>query len=98
MGTETVPDEGQDSEQNTRALQRKLVALNQEKQMMESQYTRLMSKGPLKTGEDRRSKLDLERGLEKIGQQIASLRREVRRAEGDSLNPKPVQDYSVLSR
>ena len=69
-----------------------------EKQMMESQYTRLLSKGALKTGEDRRSKLDLERGLEDVARRIASLRREVRRLEGDSLNPKPMQDYTVLDR
>jgi len=69
-----------------------------EKQMMESQYTRLLSKGALKTGEDRRSKLDLERGLEDVARQIASLRREVRRLEGGSLNPKPMQDYTVLER
>lgn len=66
--------------------------------MMESQYTRLLSKGPLKTGEDRRNKLDLERGLEDVARRIASLRREVRRLEGDSLNPKPMQDYTVLER
>jgi hypothetical protein len=75
-----------------------LVALNQEKQLMESQFTRLLSKGVLKTGEDRRAKLDLERGLENVGTQIASLRREVRKLEGGSLNPKATQDYRVLDR
>ena len=79
-------------------LQRQLVALNQEKQLMESQFTRLMSKGVLKTGEDRRTKLDLERGLEQVGKQISSLRTEVRKREGGALNPKPMQDYTVLDR
>ncbi len=57
-----------------------------------------MCRGVLKTGEERRSKLDLERGLEHVGKQIGSLRREVRRLEGGSLNPKPLQDYYVLDR
>jgi len=54
----------------TRSLQRQLVAMNQEKQYMESQLTRLLSKGVLKTGEDRRSKLDLERGLDDVSKQV----------------------------
>ena len=41
----------------TRSLQRQLLALNQEKQLMESEFTRLMSRGPLKSGEERRNKL-----------------------------------------
>ena len=44
--------------------------MNQEKQYMESQLTRLLSKGALKTGEDRRAKLDLERGLEDVSKQV----------------------------
>lgn len=54
----------------TRSLQRQLVAMNQEKQYMESQLTRLLSKGVLKTGEDRRAKLDLERGLDDVSKQV----------------------------
>ena len=73
----------------TSYLQQQLVTLNQEKQYMESRFTRLTSKGPLKTGEERREKLDLERRLDQVAKQIASLRREVRRLEGNSLNPKP---------
>uniref|UniRef100_A0A7S4PHE4 Uncharacterized protein n=1 Tax=Guillardia theta TaxID=55529 RepID=A0A7S4PHE4_GUITH len=88
----------QEIDNYTRNLQQQLLSLNQEKQMMESQLTKLVSKGFLKTGEERRHKLDLERGLEEVSKQIVSLRRQVRKLEGNSLNPKPMQEYSVLER
>jgi hypothetical protein len=47
----------------------------------------------------RREKLELERGIERISQEVVSLRRKVRALEGNSLNPgaKP-SGYAVLDR
>ena len=80
-------------------MQKRLVALQQERQLMEGQYTRLCSKGQLKSGRETREKLDLERRIEQLGVEIASLRRRVRAMEGNSLNPGALQGgFTVLER
>lgn len=67
--------------------------------MMEGDYTRLCSRGQLKSGRETREKLELERGLERISQEVVSLRRKVRAMEGNCLNPgAQPSGYAVLDR